>query len=219
MIEEDFPEKWGDLLSNIAKCIQTNNPYMILGGLSILLSVYKKYHFVNRTRSDNPIEKMIDDTWPTLSNILNVSLDLYQNKLQQQQGQLNHELNILLKILKIIFRIFFVSVFMQFPKHLRSNGIFEQWLNLFIKFFQIKAPKDLQLPKSNKELLSVDSLYSIQQYSKYYSNPYVKARKWAVRCITRILQLLSNIFVYPCTHKYNVLIQIWTTKICDATRS
>ncbi len=42
LIECDFCEKCGDLLSNIAKCIQTNHPYMILGGLSILLSVYKK---------------------------------------------------------------------------------------------------------------------------------------------------------------------------------
>ena len=164
---------------------------MILGGLSILLAVYKKYHYVNRARSDNPIEKMIDDTWPTLSNILNVSLDLYQSKLNSQQGQLNHELIFYYKF-KNIFRIFFVSVFMQFPQHLRNAGIFEQWLNLFVKFFQIMPPKDLQLPKSNKEILTTDSLYSIQQYAKYYNNPYVKARKWAVRCITRILQLLSN---------------------------
>ena len=192
LISEDFPEKWPDLLASIAKCIQTNNPYMILGGLSILLSVYRKYHFVARWRSDNQIEAIIDSTWPTLANILNVSLDLYSSKLQEQQGALNHELQILLQILKIIFRIFFICIFMEFPKHLRNSGIFEQWMNLFLKFFKIQAPKDLKLPTSNKEKLTVDRLYATRAYSKYYSNPYVKARKWAVRCITRILQLFSS---------------------------
>eukprot|EP01083_Nonionella_stella_P035598 97113_1 len=192
LIDCDFPANWSELLPNVAKCIQTNNPYMILGGLSILLSVYKKYHFVNRQRKGNPIEKMITDTWPTLANILNVSLDLYNSKLQQQQGALNYELQILLQILKIIFRIFYVSIFMQLPSHMRSPGIFETWMNLFIKFFEIKPPKDLQLNRSNKDQLTEDSLYSIAEYSKYYSNPYVKARKWAVRCITRTMQLYGR---------------------------
>lgn len=207
LIQEDFPSKWPNLMSSIAESIQTNNPYMILGGLSVLLAVFKKYHYTSRQRSDNPMEKMIDDTFPTLCNIFNITLDLYHKSLQQRNGQLNHELHVVLSILKVIYRIFFTAIFMQFPKHLQNGGLFEKWLNLFLRFFTIDPPSDLKLPKSNKEMLTVDSLYSIEQYSKYYDNPYVKARKWAVRCIHRVLQLLSSYFSIHFPTTFLIVIQ------------
>ena len=192
LIKEDFPHHWPNLMECIAKSIQTNNPYNILGGLSVLLSVFKKYHYSSRKREDNPMEKMIMDTFPTLCNIFKITLDLYHKQLQKQNGKLNHELEVVLNILKVVFRIFYTAIFMAYPKHLRNEGLLSQWLNLFLEFFKIDPPSDLKLPKSNKELLTVDALYSINQYAKYYDNPYVKARKWAVRCITRMLQLFSD---------------------------
>ncbi|ETO12963.1 ran binding protein 7, partial [Reticulomyxa filosa] len=101
---------------------------------------------------------------------------------------------LILRILQGVFRIFYFTLQMDFPMHLRNKDAYPQWLQLFVKFFEIPAPLDLALQESmlSFERLRNNNLCQMSTYNSYYTHPYEKCRKWAVRCVTRIMQL----FVY-----------------------
>ena len=63
------------------------------------------------------------------------------------------------------------------------------WLNLFVNFFKLETPIELKIVKENND----PRQWTIETNNPQLNNhPFVKAQKWAVRCIERFFELYGR---------------------------
>ena len=141
VIEEDYPHEWDNLLTELSNGTQTNDPLMINHCSKIFSCIFKKCQFVNRQRSDDPVENVINTTFATLASMSKKAMDMFSTAMTKSNGNLTMQTIRMLQIMKTISTLLHCDVhgvFCSFTKY--------RWLRKmdgFIRcFFTIRSTKN-----------------------------------------------------------------------------
>ena len=152
-MNRDFPHNWKNLFPSVIEYLNSNNMIKIHGALITLKIITKTFSETEKERSNQVMNELVPNIFPILSNLFNYLLS--QNS--ENFSQLRH----------IILKIFWNTLLaIDMPKFLKKKENFDDWMNLFIKSFQLEIPKD-----------------------SAYESPFWKNFKWLTHILYRIYVL------------------------------
>ncbi|KAK7394282.1 hypothetical protein VNO78_14804 [Psophocarpus tetragonolobus] len=128
VIHSDYPEQWPHLLDWVKHNLQDQQVY---GALFVLRILSRKYEF----KSDEervPVYRIVDETFPHLLNIFNRLVQIVNPSLEVAD------------LIKLICKIFWSSIYLEIPKLLFDQNIFNAWMMLFLNILERPVPSEGQ---------------------------------------------------------------------------
>ncbi|KAL5177103.1 Importin beta-like SAD2 [Glycine soja] len=128
VIHSDYPEQWPHLLDWVKHNLQDQQVY---GALYVLRILSRKYEF----KSDEervPVYRIVDETFPHLLNIFNRLVQIVNPSLEVAD------------LIKLICKIFWSSIYLEIPKLLFDQNIFNAWMMLFLNILERPVPSEGQ---------------------------------------------------------------------------
>ncbi|KAL2329682.1 hypothetical protein Fmac_017263 [Flemingia macrophylla] len=126
IIHSDYPEQWPRLLDWVKLNLQDQQVY---GALYVLRILSRKYEF----KSDEervPVYRIVDETFPHLLNIFNRLVQIVNPSLEVAD------------LIKLICKIFWSSIYLEIPKLLFDQNIFNAWMMLFLNILERPVPSE-----------------------------------------------------------------------------
>lgn len=173
-------------MTEISQCyseLKTSNLDNILRATMVLFHLFGKYEYQKHSKPNNPMDDLIEKFFPTLLNTCNFCLNEYKNCIKRNGNTIDAKNDIILQIIKRIYRIFDVSIHLDFPSYLKNRQIYSQWLDLFVEFLNLPVPT---------ELCNVKNENVNDNLKKLEMNSFGKTRKWVIRCVQRLFQLYGR---------------------------
>eukprot|EP00250_Pteridium_aquilinum_P010585 c19495_g1_i1 orf=322-3393(-) len=131
VINEDYPEKWPSLLSNIDANLKSQDQQRVYGALYALRILTRKYEFKDEEER-RPVYQIIETTFPTLLEILNYLLSMPNPPIEVAD------------LIKLTCKIFWSSVYMEIPKQLHDPNLFTAWMSCFHRILERPVPVEGQ---------------------------------------------------------------------------
>ncbi|XP_027348938.1 importin beta-like SAD2 isoform X1 [Abrus precatorius] len=128
IIHSDYPEQWPHLLDWVKHNLQDQQVY---GALFVLRILSRKYEF----KSDEervPVYRIVEETFPHLLNIFNRLVQIVGPSLEVAD------------LIKLICKIFWSSIYLEIPKLLFDQNIFNAWMVLFLNILERPVPSEGQ---------------------------------------------------------------------------
>ncbi|ESW11302.1 hypothetical protein PHAVU_008G018400 [Phaseolus vulgaris] len=128
VIHSDYPEQWPHLLDWVKHNLQDQQVY---GALFVLRILSRKYEF----KSDEervPVYRIVEETFPHLLNIFNGLVQIVNPSLEVAD------------LIKLICKIFWSSIYLEIPKLLFDQNIFNAWMMLFLNILERPVPSEGQ---------------------------------------------------------------------------
>ncbi|RZB54080.1 importin beta-like SAD2 [Glycine soja] len=128
VIHSDYPEQWPHLLDWVKHNLQDQQVH---GALYVLRILSRKYEF----KSDEervPVYRVVDETFPHLLNIFNRLVQIVNPSLEVAD------------LIKLICKIFWSSIYLEIPKLLFDQNIFNAWMMLFLNILERPVPSEGQ---------------------------------------------------------------------------
>lgn len=137
IIHADYPEQWPRLLDWVKHNLQDQQVY---GALFVLRILSRKYEFKS-DEERTPVYRIVDETFPHLLNIFSRLVQIVNPSLE------------IADLIKLICKIFWSSIYLEIPKLLFDQNIFNAWMILFLNVLERPVPSegepvDLDLRKS-----------------------------------------------------------------------
>ncbi|XP_048333366.1 importin beta-like SAD2 [Ziziphus jujuba] len=128
IIHADYPEQWPRLLEWLKLNLQDQQVY---GALFVLRILSRKYEF----KSDEervPVYHIVEETFPHLLNIFNKLVQIPNPSLEVAD------------LIKLICKIFWSSIYLEIPKQLFDQNVFNAWMLLFLNVLERPVPLEGQ---------------------------------------------------------------------------
>ncbi|KAK7295628.1 hypothetical protein RJT34_18539 [Clitoria ternatea] len=128
IIHSDYPEQWPRLLDWVKHNLQDQQVY---GALYVLRILSRKYEF----KSDEervPVYRIVEETFPHLLNIFTGLVQIVNPSLEVAD------------LIKLICKIFWSSIYLEIPKLLFDQNIFNAWMMLFLNILERPVPSEGQ---------------------------------------------------------------------------
>ncbi|KAK7310225.1 hypothetical protein RJT34_07609 [Clitoria ternatea] len=154
IIHCDYPERCPNLLDWIKHNLQDHHIYAALFVLRILSRKYEFKLYEDRTQ----LSHIVEETFPLLLNILNGLVHIANPSLEVAE------------LIKLICKIFWSSIYMEIPKVLFDQNVFNGWMMLFLNV--LERPVPLEGQPADPELQS--------------SWGWWKVKKWTVHILNRV---------------------------------
>jgi len=159
MVEEDYPEKWNDLLPKILSYITSNNPSAMEGALEALRVTIKRYEFTQPGKSRRkPLQQLVESTFPLL-------LELFSSLIGTNEVQAAI-------MLKTIIKMFWSSINFGIPPYILNDQNLSSWMKALFSLFRKPIPTEI-IPKD------------IDDQAKH---PWWKCKKWIANIFSRMFQ-------------------------------
>ncbi|CAL5191355.1 unnamed protein product [Lathyrus oleraceus] len=126
IIHADYPEQWPRLLDWVKHNLQDQQVY---GALFVLRILSRKYEFKS-DEERTPVYRIVDETFPHLLNIFNRLIQIVNPSLE------------IADLIKLICKIFWSSIYLEIPKLLFDQNIFNAWMILFLNVLERPVPSE-----------------------------------------------------------------------------
>ncbi|CAI8592099.1 unnamed protein product [Vicia faba] len=126
IIHADYPEQWPLLLDWVKHNLQDQQVY---GALFVLRILSRKYEFKS-DEERTPVYRIVDETFPHLLNIFNRLIQIVNPSLE------------IADLIKLICKIFWSSIYLEIPKLLFDQNIFNAWMILFLNVLERPVPSE-----------------------------------------------------------------------------
>ncbi|KAJ7979108.1 importin beta-like SAD2 [Quillaja saponaria] len=154
IIHADYPEQWPHLLDWVKLNLQDQQVY---GALFVLRILSRKYEF----KSDEeriPVHRIVEETFSHLLNIFSRLVQIVNPPLEISD------------LIKLICKIFWSSIYLEIPKQLFDQNVFNAWMILFLNV--LEKPVPLEGQPTDPELRK--------------SWGWWKVKKWTVHILNRL---------------------------------
>ncbi|CAJ2669323.1 unnamed protein product [Trifolium pratense] len=128
IIHADYPEQWPRLLDWVKHNLQDQQVY---GALFVLRILSRKYEFKS-DEERTPVYRIVDETFPHLLNIFSRLVQIVNPSLE------------IADLIKLICKIFWSSIYLEIPKLLFDQNIFNAWMILFLNVLERPVPSEGQ---------------------------------------------------------------------------
>ncbi|GFY92874.1 ARM repeat superfamily protein [Actinidia rufa] len=128
IIHADYPEQWSTLLPWVKHSLQDQQVY---GALFVLRILSRKYEFKS-DEERSPVYVIVEETFPHLLNIFNRLVQIVNPALEVSD------------LLKLICKIFWSSIYLEIPKQLFDQNVFNAWMVLFLNILERPVPLEGQ---------------------------------------------------------------------------
>ncbi|XP_057498931.1 importin beta-like SAD2 [Actinidia eriantha] len=128
IIHADYPEQWPTLLPWVKHSLQDQQVY---GALFVLRILSRKYEFKS-DEERSPVYVIVEATFPHLLNIFNRLVQIVNPALEVSD------------LLKLICKIFWSSIYLEIPKQLFDQNVFNAWMVLFLNILERPVPLEGQ---------------------------------------------------------------------------
>ncbi|XP_004492039.1 importin beta-like SAD2 [Cicer arietinum] len=128
IIHSDYPEQWPRLLDWVKHNLQDQQVY---GALFVLRILSRKYEFKS-DEERTPVYRIVEETFPHLLNIFNRLVQIVNPSLE------------IADLIKLICKIFWSSIYLEIPKLLFDQNIFNAWMVLFLNVLERPVPSEGQ---------------------------------------------------------------------------
>ncbi|XP_027365249.1 importin beta-like SAD2 isoform X2 [Abrus precatorius] len=128
IIHNDYPDQCPHLLHWIKHNLQDQQVYAALFVLRILS---RKYEFKS-DEERTPVYHIVDETFPHLLNIFNGLLQIANPSIEVAE------------LIKLICKIFWSSIYLEIPKLLFDQNVFNAWMLLFLNVLERPVPLEGQ---------------------------------------------------------------------------
>ncbi|PSS24000.1 Importin beta-like [Actinidia chinensis var. chinensis] len=128
IIHADYPEQWPTLLPWVKHSLQDQQVY---GALFVLRILSRKYEFKS-DEERSPVYVIVEETFPHLLNIFNRLVQIVNPALEVSD------------LLKLICKIFWSSIYLEIPKQLFDQNVFNAWMVLFLNILERPVPLEGQ---------------------------------------------------------------------------
>ncbi|KAL1323029.1 hypothetical protein HN51_068045 [Arachis hypogaea] len=128
IIHSDYPEQWPHLLDWVKHNLQDQQVY---GALFVLRILARKYEFKS-DEERTPVYRIVEETFPHLLNIFNKLVQIANPSLEVAD------------LIKLICKIFWSSIYLEIPKLLFDQNIFNAWMVLFLNVLERPVPVEGQ---------------------------------------------------------------------------
>ncbi|CAH2059895.1 unnamed protein product [Thlaspi arvense] len=128
IIFADYPEQWPRLLDWVKYNLQNQQIY---GALFVLRILSRKYEF----KSDEeraPVSRIVEETFPLLLTIFNGLIQIANPSLE------------IAEFMKLICKIFWSSIYLELPRQLFDQNVFNAWMVLFLSVSERPVPVEGQ---------------------------------------------------------------------------
>ncbi|KAJ7957326.1 importin beta-like SAD2 [Quillaja saponaria] len=154
IIHADYPEQWPHLLDWVKINLQDQQVY---GALFVLRILSRKYEFKS-DEERTPVHRIVEETFPHLLNIFNRLVHIVNPSLEVSD------------LIKLICKIFWSSIYLEIPKQLLDQNVFNAWMMLFLNI--LERPVPLEGQPADPELRK--------------SWGWWKVKKWTVHILNRL---------------------------------
>ncbi|XP_061364668.1 importin beta-like SAD2 isoform X1 [Gastrolobium bilobum] len=152
VIHSDYPEQWPHLLDWVKHNLQDQQVY---GALFVLRILSRKYEFKS-DEERTPVYRIVEETFPHLLSIFNKLVLIVNPSLE------------IADLIKLICKIFWSSIYLEIPKLLFDQNIFNAWMMLFLNVLERPVPSEGVDPELRK------------------SWGWWKVKKWTVHILNRL---------------------------------
>ncbi|KAI4334803.1 hypothetical protein L6164_013512 [Bauhinia variegata] len=128
IIHADYPEQWPQLLDWVKHNLQDQQVY---GALFVLRILSRKYEFKS-DEERTPVYRIVEETFPYLLNIFNKLVQIVNPSLE------------IADLIKLICKIFWSSIYLEIPKQLFDQNVFNAWMMLFLNVLERPVPLEGQ---------------------------------------------------------------------------
>ncbi|XP_045795373.1 importin beta-like SAD2 [Trifolium pratense] len=128
IIHADYPEQWPRLLDWVKHNLQDQQVY---GALFVLRILSRKYEFKS-DEERTPVYRIVDETFPHLLNIFSRLVQIVNPSFE------------IADLIKLICKIFWSSIYLEIPKLLFDQNIFNAWMILFLNVLERPVPSEGQ---------------------------------------------------------------------------
>ncbi|KAG4984773.1 hypothetical protein AAZX31_10G282500 [Glycine max] len=170
IIHSDYPHHFPHLLDWIILNLQDH--HHVHSSLFVLRILSRKYEF----KSDDertPIYRVVEDTFPLLLNIFNSFLQIPNPSIE------------LADLIKLISKIFWSSIYLEVPKVLFDQNVFNAWMVLFLNV--LERPVPLEGQPADPELRK--------------SWGWWKVKKWTVHILNRLYTRFGDLKLHNLENK------------------
>lgn len=154
IVHADYPEQWPTLLDWVKHNLQAQQVY---GALFVLRILSRKYEFKS-DEERTPVSRIVEETFPHLLNIFNSLVQIVNPSLEVAD------------LMKLICKIFWSSIYLEIPKQLLDQNVFDGWMSLFL--IVLERPVPLEGQPMDPELRK--------------SWGWWKVKKWTVHILNRL---------------------------------
>ncbi|KAE9615695.1 hypothetical protein Lal_00017482 [Lupinus albus] len=128
IIYSDYPEQWPHLLDWVKHNLQDQQ---VFGALFVLRILSRKYEF-KADEERTPVYRIVEEIFPHLLNIFNKLVKTVTPSLEVAD------------LIKLICKIFWSSIYLEIPKLLLDQNIFNAWMMLFFNELERSVPLEGQ---------------------------------------------------------------------------
>ncbi|KQJ99478.1 importin beta-like SAD2 [Brachypodium distachyon] len=129
IIHADYPEQWPSLLHWVTHNLESQS--QIFGALYVLRVLTRKYEF--KSEEDRiPLYHIVEETFPRLLSIFNKLVQIVNPPIEVAD------------LIKLICKIFWSSIYLEIPKQLFNQDVFNAWMILFINLLERPVPVEGQ---------------------------------------------------------------------------
>ncbi|GLT74887.1 hypothetical protein SLA2020_466520 [Shorea laevis] len=128
IIHADYPEQWPALLDWVKLSLQCQQVY---GALFVLRILARKYEFKSEEERI-PVSRIVEETFPCLLNIFSGLVQIVNPSLEVAD------------LIKLICKIFWSSIYLEIPKQLLDQTVFDGWMALFLNVLERPVPLEGQ---------------------------------------------------------------------------
>ncbi|GAV58972.1 IBN_N domain-containing protein/Cse1 domain-containing protein [Cephalotus follicularis] len=128
IIHADYPEQWPHLLDWVKHNLQDQQVY---GALFVLRILSRKYEFKS-DEERTPVYHIVEATFPHLLNIFSRLVQIVNPSLEVSD------------LIKLILKIFWSSIYLEIPKQLFDQNVFNAWMILFLNVLEWPVPLEGQ---------------------------------------------------------------------------
>ncbi|KAK7273145.1 hypothetical protein RIF29_14191 [Crotalaria pallida] len=128
IIHSDYPEQWSHLLDWVKLNLQDQQVY---GALFVLRILSRKYEFKS-DEERTPVYRIVEETFPNVLSIFSKLVQIVNPSLEVAD------------LIKLICKIFWSSIYLEIPKLLLDQNIFNAWMILFLNVLERPVPSEGQ---------------------------------------------------------------------------
>ncbi|KAL2323807.1 hypothetical protein Fmac_022865 [Flemingia macrophylla] len=129
IIHSDYPEHFPHLLQWIKHNLQDQQH--VHAALFVLRILSRKYEFKS-DEERTPVYNVVEETFPLLLNIFNTVVQIANSSLEVAE------------LIKLICKIFWSSIYLEVPKLLFDQNVFNAWMLLFLNVLERAVPLEGQ---------------------------------------------------------------------------
>ncbi|KAI3796270.1 hypothetical protein L1987_38937 [Smallanthus sonchifolius] len=128
IIHADYPEQWPGLLQWVTHNLQDQQVY---GALFVLRILSRKYEFKS-DEERTPVHHVVEETFLHLLNIFSRLVQIGNPSIE------------IADLIKLICKIYWSSIYLEIPKKLYDQNVFDAWMVLFLNILERPVPLEGQ---------------------------------------------------------------------------